>query len=178
MPSCFSTAYISQIHNRQVIVQERLPGVALNVAAPYLSLSQKESFKRQTRDILHRLHTIKPSDGRRNRSYLVEDPNILTNGRIHRLEQEILFSPANVDPDMSFMHNDLNDSNCIVDQDKIVGIIDWEMAGFFGWNTAAEIHRRIRSPERGNYSKANLSEEKLQEIIWWNDLYDEGMPKM
>ncbi|KAI1378307.1 kinase-like domain-containing protein [Hypoxylon crocopeplum] len=132
--------FAGKINGRQVLIQERLPGVGLNVAWPYLSQGQRESFKQQARGILRQLHTVKPTDGRRARCHTVEDPNILTNSRIHPLEGDILFSDANIDPDMSFMHNDLTESNCIVDNDKIVGLVDWEMAGFFGWKTAGEIH--------------------------------------
>ncbi len=74
------------------------------------------------------------------------------------------------------MHNDFTPSNCIVNDDKIVGLIDWEMAGYLGWNTAGEIHRRIRSPQRESYVRANLSEETLQDMMWWNDLYEDSMP--
>lgn len=73
---------------------------------------------------------------------------MLSNGRIHALEGDILFSDTNNDPDMSFMHNDFTESNCIVDNDRIVGLIDWEMAGLFGWKTAGEVHCRIRTPQR------------------------------
>jgi len=147
----------------------------LNVAWPYLSQGQKESFKQQARDILRQLHTIKPTDGRRARCYVVQDPNILTNGRIGPLEGDILFSDTNIDLDMSFTHNDITLSNCIVDNNKIVGLVDWEMAGFFGRKTADEIHRRIRTPQREHFVNANLSEETLQDIMWWNDLYDDSM---
>ncbi|KAJ5551249.1 hypothetical protein N7461_005947 [Penicillium sp. DV-2018c] len=136
--------FTGKINDRHVLVQERLPGVALSVAWPYLSQAQMESFKQQARDILRKLHTIKPTDGRQVRSYVVPDPNIRSNGRIQPLECDILFSNTNTDSDMSFMHNDLTDSNCIVDNDKIVGLIDWEMAGFFGLKTAGEVHRRLR----------------------------------
>ena len=155
-----------------MLIQERLPGVALCVAWPYLSTSQKQSFKEQAQAILRLLYTIKPHDGRRDRSHVVRDPNILSNGRINPIEGEIIFSDSNTDADLSFMHNDLNQSNCIVDNDKIVGLIDWEMAGFFGWKTAGEIHRRIRTPQREHFVNASLSEEKLQDIMFWNDLYD------
>ncbi|KAI1777801.1 hypothetical protein F4818DRAFT_439124 [Hypoxylon cercidicola] len=104
--------------------------------------------------------------------HVAPDPNILTNGRINPLESEI-FSRHKDDPDVGFMHNDFTTSNCIVDDDKIVGIIDWEMAGFFGWRTAAEIHVRIRTPQREHFVNANLSEETLQEIMFWTDLYDD-----
>lgn len=56
--------------------------------------------------------------------------------------------------------------------DKIVGVIDWEMAGFFGWNRAAKVHRQIRSPRRENYAHLNLDESFLADILYWNDLYD------
>ena len=68
------------------------------------------------------------------------------------------------------MHNDFTKSNSIVDNDRIVGLVDWEMAGFFGWKTAAEIHRRVRTPQREHFANARLSDEMLQEIMWWNDL--------
>src|SRR5690606_2404840 len=77
---------------------------------------------------------------------VVPDPSILTNGRLNPLEGEILFSDANTDPDISFMHNDFDTCNLIVDHDRIVGLVDWEMAGFIGWKTAGEVHRRIRTP--------------------------------
>jgi hypothetical protein len=159
-----------------VLIQERLPGVGLNVAWPYLSQSQKDSFKQQAREILSQLHTVRPANGRRARGHVVCDPNILTNGRIRPLEADILFSDANIDPDMGFMHNDFTKSNSIVDNDRIVGLVDWKMTGFFGWKTAGEIHRRVRTPQREHFANASLRDEMLQEIMWWNDLYDEGMP--
>ncbi|KAI1085471.1 hypothetical protein F5B20DRAFT_518464 [Whalleya microplaca] len=50
------------------------------------------------------------------------------------------------------------------------------MAGFFGWKTAGEVHRRVRTPQREHFKNINLTEEKLQEIMHWKDLYDEGLP--
>lgn len=73
------------------------------------------------------------------------------------------------------MHNDLTQSNCIVSDDKIVGLIDWEMAGFFGWKTTGEVHRKIRTPRRENFANVTLGEEELQDIMFWNDLYEDGM---
>lgn len=160
-----------------MLVQERLPGVSLTVAWQYLSQGQKEAFRQQAREILRQLHVLQPADGRRARSHVVPDPNILSNGRIHALEGDILFSDANKDPDMGFMHNDLTESNCIVDNDRIVGLVDWEMAGFFGWKTAGEVHRRIRTPQREHFANVDLSEARLREIMFWNDLYDAGAPE-
>lgn len=178
-PSSKSVTFeLLQIRNCQVIIQERLRGVTLGVAWPYLSQSQKQTFKEQARSVLRKLHAIKLSNPRQVRSHVVEDPNILSNGRLDPLEAEILFSDTCTDPDMSFMHNDFTQSNCIVDDDKIVGLIDWEMAGFFGWKTAGEVHRKIRSPQREHFENANLSEEVLQDMMFWNDLYDHGMPEV
>ncbi|CAI7672431.1 unnamed protein product [Penicillium palitans] len=149
-----------KINGHQVSVQEWLPGVALTVAWPYLSQSQKESFKQQAREILRQLHSIKPTDRGQIRSYVVSDPNILISGRILPLEADILFSDIDTDLDMSFMHNDFTESNCIVHTDKIVGLIDWEMAGFFGWNTAREVHRTARPHDSS----------------FWKDLYEQDAP--
>ena len=144
-----------------MLIQERIPGVALAVAWPYLSQRQMDSFREQAREILRELHSIKPSDGRQVRSHVVPDPNIRDNGRIQPLECDILFSDNNEDSDMSFMHNDFSESNCIVDDDKIVGLIDWEMAGFFGWKTAGKVHHLARP----------------HDTPFWEDLYDHGMPE-
>ncbi|GAB0133254.1 hypothetical protein EsDP_00001666 [Epichloe bromicola] len=163
--------FSGKINGRAMLVQGRLPGVCLNVAAPYLSEDQKKSFKLQAREILGQLRAIKAPSDRQARDHVVPDPDILTSGRLNPREADILFS-ANIDQDMSFMHNDFTPSNCIVNDDKIVGLIDWEIAGYFGWETAGEVHRKIRSPQREHYVRANLSEEKLQDMMWWNDLYD------
>jgi hypothetical protein len=60
---------------------------------------------------------------------------------------------------------------CIVDDGKIVGLVDWEMAGFFGWKTAGKVHIQIRSPRRENYAALNLPEAFMSDILFWNDLY-------
>lgn len=139
---------------------------------PYLSEDQKKSFKVQAREILRQLHSIKAPSIRQRRGHIVPDPNILTNGRLNPREAHILFS-AKHDQDISFIHNDFTPSNCIVNDDRIVGLIDWEMAGYLGWEAAGEVHRQIRSPLREHYVHANLSEGELQDMMWWNDLYDD-----
>jgi aminoglycoside phosphotransferase len=144
----------------------------MGVAWPYLSQTQRGSFKEQTRELLQKLHSIKPSNKHQARSHIVQDPHILSNGRLNPIEAEILFSESNTDPDLSFMHNDVTQSNIIVNNDKIVGLIDWEMAGYFGWKTASEVHRRIRTLQREHFVNANLSEETLRDMMFWNDLYD------
>ncbi|KAH0499669.1 hypothetical protein TgHK011_006846 [Trichoderma gracile] len=164
--------FSGKINGRPVLIQERLPGVSLEVARPYLSESQKRSFKLQAQQILQQMHAIKPPRSHPKRDHIVPDPNVIANGRLNPQEAQILFS-ANLDEDLSFMHNDFTPSNCIVNDDKMVGIIDWEMAGYFGWKTAGEVHRKIRCPQREHFAEANVSEEKLRDIMWWNDLYDD-----
>jgi COMPASS component SPP1 len=152
-------------------VQERIPGVALFVAWSYLSQPQKQSFKDQARDILRKLHTIFPPPSDSGRSYVVPDPDPVRNRGIQELERDIIFAEHADDPDVGFMHNDVSQSNLIVDKDKIVGLVDWEMAGFFGWKTAEAVALHIRGVKREHYAALNLPEERLRDIMFWNDLY-------
>ena len=170
--------FAGRLNGRQVLVQERLAGVGLNVAWPYLSPEQRQSFKEQTRTVLQQLYTVKPESSALLPSHVVPDPDILTNGRIGALEASILF-PGGAATDatltsagVGLVHNDLTPSNMIVNDDRIVGVIDWEMAGFFPWAVAARVHERIRTPQREHFASANLSEDRLREIMHWNDLYD------
>lgn len=91
---------------------------------------------------------------------------------IQETERELLFAEDNEDPDVGFMHNDVSLSNCIVNDGKILGLVDWEMAGFFGWETAAKVHVQIRTPRRENFASLDLPEEMLRDILFWNDLYE------
>ena len=135
-------------------------------------MEQKKSFKKQARAILRQLCTVEESG----RGFVVDDPNLHSNGRISPLEREILFSDGSDDWDTSFTHNDFTLANIIVDHDTIVGLIDWDKAGFFGWNKAGEVHRRVRSPQKEQFEDSKISEEKFRDLTWWNDLYDEGRP--
>jgi hypothetical protein len=131
-----------------------------------------KSFKQQARQILHQLHTIKPTEKLQARAHIIPDSNIRSDGRINPLEGQIIFSDTNHDPDMSFMHNDFTQSKCIVDKDTIVGLIDWEMAGRLleKFTVVSE-----PTPQREHFVNADLSEEQLQDTMFWNDLYDEGV---
>lgn len=154
-------------------MQERIPGVALAVAWRYLTSAQKASFKEQARDLLRKLQKIQPL-GQNARSYLVPDADPVGHRGIEQLEYDMIFSEDNKDSDISFMHNDFNQSNCIVDDDKIVALVDWEMAGYFGWKTAGQVHATIRCPQAAFYSHLDppLPPETLDDILFWNDLYD------
>ncbi|KAI0197672.1 hypothetical protein F4808DRAFT_291892 [Astrocystis sublimbata] len=164
--------FASKIKGRDVLVQERIAGVGLNVAWQYISAAQKQAFKDEARDILRCLNAIKPPSSSTTRAYVVDDADPKARRGIQELEHDIIFSKDNHDPDLCFMHNDFTPSNCIVDDDKIVGLVDWEMAGYFGRKTAGEVHVKIRSPRRENFAALNLSEDFLGDILFWNDLYD------
>lgn len=120
-----------------------IPGVGLNVAWQYTSQSQKAAFKQQAREILQKLSTVKPPAEIRHRSYIVPYTDPVEHRGIQEIERDIIFAEENEDPDLSFMHNDVSLPNCIAKDDRIVGLIDWEMAGFFGWKTAAKIQPRF-----------------------------------
>ncbi|KAI8632436.1 hypothetical protein F5Y19DRAFT_472467 [Xylariaceae sp. FL1651] len=164
--------FADKINGRDVLVQERIAGIGLNVAWQYISAAQKQAFKEEARDILRHLSEVEPPSSSTTRSYIVDDADPKVHRGIRELEYDIIFSKDNHDPDLSFMHNDFTLSNCIVDNDKIVGLVDWEMAGYFGRKTAAEVHVKIRTPRRESFAALNLPEDMLDDILFWNDLYE------
>jgi COMPASS component SPP1 len=98
------------------------------------------------------------------------DPDPVSHRGIQQLERELLFDGE--DSDRGLIHNDIQSSNIIVDKDRIVAAVDWEMAGYFGWIRAAEIHVQIRSPNRETYANLNLDPKFLDDILFWSDLYE------
>ncbi|EFR05484.1 hypothetical protein MGYG_08498 [Nannizzia gypsea CBS 118893] len=161
--------FAGKINGQAVLVQSRIPGVGLNIAWQYIGADKKASFKQQARDFLRLLNAQKsPFPGP---SYVVPDSKPTAHRGIQDKEAEILFQNADVS-DCGLMHNDLTHSNIIVDNDKIVGVVDWEMAGYFGWERAANVHLSIRSLTRECFAHLDLDEEFLLDIIYWNDLYD------
>ncbi|OTB19028.1 hypothetical protein K445DRAFT_382086 [Daldinia sp. EC12] len=158
--------FASKTNGRDIFIQERIPGVGLNIAWRYISQSQKASFKEQARQILQKLRTVTPPSEISRRSYIVPDPDPVHHRGIQEIEKEIILANDGEDVDLGFMHNDVTLSNCIVDNDQIVGLVDWEMAGYFGWKTAANIHVRIRAPKRENFASLDLSEEVIFNILF------------
>lgn len=151
-------------------MQSRIPGVGLNIAWQYITAEQKLSFKSQARDLLRHMYSLaSPSS---EPSYVVGDPDPADHRGIQQLETQLLFPQQGNVGGLAFVHNDLTHSNTIVDHDRIVGIVDWEMAGYFEWNSGANVHVRIRSPRKENFASLNLDEDFLSDILYWNDLYD------
>ncbi|OAA57788.1 Protein kinase-like domain protein [Cordyceps fumosorosea ARSEF 2679] len=129
--------------------------------------------KRQARNVLKALSTINASDCGGRPGYVVADPDPVANRGVLQLEREILSGGDDDVPQSScvLMHNDLSQSNLIVDRGRILAVVDWEMAGWFSWEKAREVHRRSRSPSEKSYAHLNLPQEVLDDIYFWNDLY-------
>ncbi|CEJ83009.1 hypothetical protein VHEMI03043 [[Torrubiella] hemipterigena] len=166
------TYFAGKINGHQVLVQECLPGIGLNVSYPYLTDDEKHTFKTQARDVIRRLQTVPIPSCITARNHIVPDLDMRNKPHKMTAEKVAIIFDENLDDDFGFMHNDLSDSNIIVDNGRIVDIIDWESAGYIGRRTAAEIHRRIRTPQLEHYKNVQLGEEKLNEMMWWNDPYD------
>ncbi|KAF3905934.1 hypothetical protein ABW21_db0201118 [Orbilia brochopaga] len=182
--------FVGKINGRDVLIQTRIAGVTLNVAWPYLSSTQKVSFKSQLRQILGRLRNIHPAPMTSSASYVIPDSDPVKHRNITECEHSILFGETKAsqddqirdgfpsqeegEKDFCLMHNDLGTSNIIVNDDRIVGIIDWEMAGFFGLKRAGAVHQNCRTPKREDFANANLEEEALADLTYWYDLYQLG----
>ncbi len=111
---------------------------------------------------------------RRAPSYVVLTRDPVRSRGITETEYGLLFGKmddAENEASRGFAHNDLNESNIIVQDGRIVGLIDWEMAGFFGLNRAGKVHALCRTARRKNLQNASLTEEQLVDLTFWNDLY-------
>lgn len=107
-------------------------------------------------------------------SYAVPDPDPIVNRGITETELEWLFGVAGEGHDerLRFAHNNSNECKMIVGRSgKIVGIFDWEMAGYFGLERAGKVHARYRTPRKELYVDSDLSEERIADVCYWNDLY-------
>lgn len=133
------------------------------------------------------MYVIHPHFALAGPSYVMPDDDPIRHRGITEVEYNLLFgrvskTDGNLNGDqekrneiLSFMHNNLNESNIIVNNDKIVGLVDWEMAGWFGLTRAGAVHAQCRTPSRDNFAKLNLAEERLVDLTYWNDLYAMGL---
>ncbi|KAL2373967.1 hypothetical protein RJ035_004653 [Blastomyces gilchristii] len=158
----------TKIKGRDVLVQSRIPGVSLEVAWPYLTRQQKESFKRQARNIIRKIDSA--NDGRSSPSYVVKGSKPKEEHRLQQAEYDILFGSASAsNQTLAFTNNNMAPANIIVDNDTIVGLVGWYNAGYFGWDRAKTIHSKIRCLD-----SADVSSDGGVSIpdAFWRDLYD------
>ena len=80
---------------------------------------------------------------------------------------------SNNNDKLGFAHDDFNESYIIVNNDMIVGIIGWEMAGFFGRMRVGNVHSTCWVLKREDFANLNLNEESTVDLIYWNELYAE-----
>ncbi|KAJ3492976.1 hypothetical protein NLG97_g5022 [Lecanicillium saksenae] len=167
--------FADKIQGRSVPVQERIPGVGLNVAWRYLPAQEKMAFRCQARKLLKALCAVQGKGS----SYVVANPDPVANRGIQTLERDILFANCGEGNGgaarhgiCALLHNDLSQSNLIVRDGKIVAVVDWEMAGFFTWGVVREVHLRIRSPSKETCAHLNLPQNVLDDIYFWSDLYE------
>ncbi|OJD30053.1 phd transcription factor [Diplodia corticola] len=254
-----------------VLVQERLPGVSLEVAWPYLDREAKRGVRREVRAFARRLaETVVRHDGGTKRAYVVDDYSAIWARALTPRERRLMLPPPpsasasvsqqraksafaagsgaaragigwgtmrgghddggvvatttggkrkdsgldsssyspppprrfqtstnvfhdssssdNDDPaysldhpdsDTRFAHNDLSTSNIIVDRGEdgtvhVVGIIDWEHAGWIGWRTTAAVHRELRAPLVDMYDREEFDQEEWEDLVMWKGLYDDS----
>jgi hypothetical protein len=109
------------------------------------SVTRPESLiKQQARAILRLLASIQPSTPHPSRSYVVPDADPVDHRGIQELERDLIFSNQNKDRDLSLMHNDFTTSNCIVNNDKLVGLED-----SWGGSSRVAADRGLGHVERG-----------------------------
>lgn len=149
-------------HDRDVYIRSRLPGTTLEAAWPHLAREQKINYKEQARNVTRQIHQVR----RHGPSYCVETDNPRVSHKLDQKEYDILFGDTEQDGnDFGAVHNNLVPSNILVENNRIVGIIGWSHAGFFGWDRAKIVHSTLRCPS----SRAN---EDSESDIAWDDLYD------
>lgn len=159
--------FCGTIDEKNIVVENRIPGVSLEVAWNYLSASEKESFKAQCQRILERLAAIDNYPA--SPSYVCNGLNGVSQPDVADVEQDILFAPREEDEILCLTHNDMVRSNIIVDNGRVVAITGWRRSGYFGHERAKRIHMLLRIPERSHIFSSG---ERSTQDQAWADLYD------
>ncbi|KAK3179646.1 hypothetical protein K4F52_008977 [Lecanicillium sp. MT-2017a] len=166
--------FADKINGRSVLVQERILGVGLDVAWQYLTKVKKTFFIDEARDILRKLRdTIKPDESQTAPSYIVPDPAPRVHRGISMEEHDIMFgTPAFPTGALCFVHNGFWPANLIVIDGEIVGVVDWEMAGYFPWLATRSVHLRVRSPDVASCARLTLDEDSVKDVLRWEELFN------
>lgn len=153
--------FCGTIEGRNVTIESRIAGVSLEVAWRYLDTEHIEIIKNQCRQIIQRLGTIElPAIGP---SYVCHALNAHTSPSLEPRERDILFTDKGKEEELCFTHNDLVQSNIILQGNRVVGIAGWRQGGYFGTVRAKKVHRLFRNHGPASQSGGTAS---------WADLYD------
>ncbi|PYH92634.1 PHD transcription factor [Aspergillus ellipticus CBS 707.79] len=155
--------FCGTVDGKNVTVQSRIPGVALEVAWRYLDGDQIDTFKKQCRRISQRLGSIDaPPD---HPSYVCSGLNSQLPPDTKESEKEILFHEKTEEENLCLVHNNLTLANIIVHDDNVIGVTGWRHSGYFGFDKANETHRRFRIPA------GTISPEGNTITDLWYDVY-------
>ncbi|KAJ5326902.1 uncharacterized protein N7506_010004 [Penicillium brevicompactum] len=155
--------FCGTIEGRNVTIESRIAGVSLEVAWKYLNTEQIDSLKNQCRQIVQRLESIdSPAD---EPTYVSRGLNALTPPSVETSERDILFADKSKEEGLCFTHNDLVQSNIIIQNGRVVGIAGWRQCGYFGNTRAEKVHRLLRNLEP-------VSQDGVAGSGDWADLYD------
>lgn len=133
--------YCGTVDGKNVTVESRLPGVSLDVAWGHLTVDQVDMLKDQCRRVLERLGGAETAP---EPSYVCRGLNSHIPPGISASEKDILFKEPQEDESLCFVHNCMARSNIIVNDDRVVGLLDWRNSGFFGLQRASKVHRQFR----------------------------------
>ena len=160
-------------HNKQlqgytVLIQERIEGVTLDVAWQYITGQRKYAYRRIIRNIIKAMYAHSDSGQYPLPSYVVACP---VNRGVSREELEILHKWDSTDGSPGFAHNNMKQSNIIVKDGKIMGIIGWGMAGFFGKESTELVHRRFRHEYLHLHAPQwKLDKKQKSDLLYWYEL--------
>ncbi|EPS30221.1 hypothetical protein PDE_05171 [Penicillium oxalicum 114-2] len=159
--------FCGTIEGRNVTVESRIPGVALDVAWRYLGADQILALKNQCRQIMHHLGSIEPTPAEP--SYVCRGLNSQLVPSVSDRERDILFAARASDEVLSLVHNNLTPANLIVKDDRIVGITGWRHSGYFGFERAKMVHQQFRD--------WTCHDGEGSEGTTWQDLYDHSLDR-
>lgn len=153
-----------------VLVVERVEGVDLDLCWGFLSEAQKRGFKEQMRVFMREMRAI-PEELSRGLQGELERGGMLRCTHDAEEYEKLMGAEAVRKGDWAFMHNDLNRGNIIVKDDRVVAVVDWELAGRFSFEGVRWVHEHLRPPRRREYDRDEMTAEKWDDLFSWEDLY-------
>lgn len=153
-----------------VLVVERVEGVDLDLCWGFLSEAQKRGFKEQMRAFVREMRSI-PEGLSRGLQGELERGGMLRCTHDAEEYEKLMGAEAVRKGDWVFMHNDLNRDNIIVKDDRVVAVVDWELAGRFSFEGVRWVHEHLRPPRRREYDRDEMTAEEWDDLFSREDLY-------